>query len=238
LLATCVDSRSGAPDPMPSEATRQNQTTRMKNSLSETTKMTVKNFFDPVVIKPGDVIGFSGVGMTGDIINIGTWGIPRWNLCHVGIIGEAQDDKLLLFESTTLDDLPCEISGEKFNGTQAHSLATVCKGYGGKVWHYPLYRPLYDFERKRLTEFLMGTIHVPYDKMKALRATDLLGVSLLESCLRETDLHQIFCSDWVAAAHAYIGLWPTTNSGAWNPNKLVRYLRSKGILCKPRRLNP
>ena len=197
---------------------------------------TAQKFFDQDTVKPGDIIGFSGVGATGDIINIGTWGIPRWNICHVGIVGEAQDGRQLLFESTTLDDLPCEISGEKFNGTQAHNLDTVCKGYRGKVWHYPLYRPLYDFERKRLTEFLMGTIHIPYDKMKAIRAGN--GLWLLESVLRETDLHHIFCSDWVAAAHTCIGLWPTTNSGSWNPNRLVRYLRAKGLLYRPRRMNP
>ena len=225
---------------MQNKVARQSQTTHTKNSLSEITKMnpSVKNFFDPAVIKPGDVIGFSGSGLTGDVINIGTWGIPRWNICHVGIVGEAQDGRQLLFESTTLDDLPCEISGAKFDGTQAHNLDTVCKGYRGKVWHYALCRPLYDFERKRLTEFLMGTIHIPYSKMAALRSADFLGLTLFESMLGETQLHHIFCSDWVAAAHNYIGLWPTTNAGSWNPNRLVRFLRAKGLLCRPRRLNP
>ena len=80
-----------------------------------------QRFFDPAVIKPGDLIGFSGEGFTGDIINIGTYGIPRWGICHVGIMGEAKDGRLLLFESTTLDDLPCEITGVRFNGTQSAS---------------------------------------------------------------------------------------------------------------------
>ncbi len=195
-----------------------------------------QNFIDPAAIKAGDIIGFSGEGRVGDIINIGTYGIPRWSICHVGIMGEATDGRQLLFESTTLDDFPCEIRGVKFDGTQAHQFDTVLESYRGKVWHYPLYRPLYPFERQRLTEFLMGTIGVPYSKMDALRSADFMGLSLFESLLCEADLHHIFCSEWVAATHAYLGIWPTNNAGRWNPNHLVRYLRSRGILFKPRRL--
>ena len=76
----------------------------------------------------------------------------------------------------------------------------------------------------------MGTIDVPYSKMDALRSAGFMGLSLFESLLCEADLHQIFCSEWVAAAHAYVGIWPTNNSGRWNPNHLMRYLRSRGIL--------
>ena len=155
-------------------------------------------YFDPNALKPGDIIGFSGEGLIGDLINIGTWGIPRWNICHVGIVGEALDGRQLLFESTTLDDLPCEITGVKFDGTQAHDLDTVVKRYRGRVWRYPLYRTLYEFERRRLTDFLMGTIHVPYSKMEALHAADFMGLSLFESMLGETHLHHLFCSGWVA----------------------------------------
>ncbi len=200
------------------------------------THQAAQKFFDLEVIKPGDVIGFSGAGLTGDLINIGTFGIPRWDICHVGIMGEAQDGRLLLFESTTLDDLPCEIYGAQFDGTQAHQLDTALSSYREKIWHYPLYRPLYDSERQRLTNFLMGTIHVPYSKMAAFRSADFLGMSLFESLLGETNLHHIFCSEWVAAAHSYLGLWPTTNAGRWNPNHLIRFLRAHGVLCKARRL--
>lgn len=193
-------------------------------------------FFNPSAIKAGDIIGFSGEGTTGDIINLGTYGIPRWNICHVGIMGEVKDDRMLLFESTTLDELPCEIAGVRFDGTQAHKLDTVLQRYRGKVWHYPLYRPLYAFERQRLTDFLMGTIGVPYGKMDAIRSADFMGLSMFESLLRESDLRFIFCSEWVAASHAYVGIWPTTNAGRWNPNRLVRYLRSRGVIYKARRL--
>ena len=88
-------------------------------------------------------------------------------------MAHAADGRLLLFESTTLENMPCEISGACFNGTQAHSLEKILKAYEGKVWHYPVYRKLYDHEEKRLTDFLMATIHTPYDAMGAFRAAAL-----------------------------------------------------------------
>ena len=75
----------------------------------------------PTEVQPGDIIGFSGECLTSDLINIATYGIPRWGISHVGIMGEATDGRFLLWESTTLDGLPCEITGKPFFGTQAHS---------------------------------------------------------------------------------------------------------------------
>ena len=189
----------------------------------------------PAEIKAGDVIGFSGCTWIGTIINIGTYGIPFYGISHVGIMAHAADGRLLLFESTTLEKMPCEIAGTCFDGTQAHDLNKVVPVYNGKVWHYPLYRPLYDYEDGRLTEFLMATIHTPYDAMGAFRSAGV-GFSWLESCLREQDLHHIFCSEWVAAAYAEIGIMPTANAARWNPNHLCRTLRRRELVLAPRRL--
>lgn len=186
-------------------------------------------------VKAGDLIAFSGNSWISDLVNLATYGLPRWGVSHVGIMGEAADDRLLLFESTTLDGLPCEITGVPFNGTQAHTLDKVVKSYRGKVWHYPLYRDLYDSERKRLTDFLMKTIHIPYDQMGAMRSAGV-GLSWIESLFREQDLHLIFCSEWVMAAYAELGIHPTSNASRWNPNRVTRHLRRREILLKPRRL--
>jgi hypothetical protein len=189
----------------------------------------------PEEFKAGDVIGFSGNGWISGLINIGTYGLPWWGLSHVGILAHASDGRLLLFESTTLEGMPCEIMGACFNGTQAHDLDKILKVYPGKVWHYPLYRRLFEHEDKRLTDFLMATIHTPYDEMGAFRSAGI-GLSWVESCLREQDLHMMFCSEWVAAAHATIGIMPTDNAGRWNPNHLCRTLRGKELVFKPRRM--
>jgi hypothetical protein len=190
---------------------------------------------NPDDLKAGDVIGFSGESWISFLINIGTYGIPFWGISHVGIMAHAADGRLLLFESTTLEDMPCEIGGACFNGTQAHSLEKIIERYKGKVWHYPLCRPLYENEDKRLTEFLMGTLHTPYDAMGAFRSAGV-GFSWLESCLREQDLHMIFCSAWCAAALTNIGIFQTDDAARWNPNHFVRTLRRKELVFKPRRL--
>lgn len=197
--------------------------------------MTKRNLLDMSVIKSGDVIGFSGRSWISAAINIGTYGIPLCGVSHVGIMAEAADGRLLLFESTTLENSPCEISHENFAGTQAHLLDDVLRIYKGKVWHYPLYRSLYQNESERLTSFLMDTIHIPYDAMGAFRSAGV-GLSWIESLFRSQDLHVIFCSEWVASALSTIGIFPTSNASRWNPNRLIRHLRWNNVICKPRRV--
>jgi hypothetical protein len=188
-----------------------------------------------VGVKAGDIVGFSGNSWISALINIGTYGVPFWGISHVGVMGHAADGRLLLFESTTLENTPCEISHENFTGTQAHLLDDIVRVYDGKAWLYRLYRPLYEYEDKRLTAFLMEHIHVPYDAMAAFRAAGV-GLSWFESLLHEEDLAKMFCSEMVAAAYADVGIMPTANAARWSPNLLVRHLRSHEILLRPRRL--
>jgi hypothetical protein len=186
------------------------------------------------IVRPGDIIGFSGASLISDLINVATYGIPRWGISHVGIMGEV-DDRLLLFESTTLDDLPCVLTGQNFAGSKAHNLSDVLAAYSGKAWHYPLCRELYDNERTRLSEFLLETIHTPYDDMGAFRSAGV-GLSWIESLFRDENLDSIFCSEWCCAAHTAIGMFRTDNVSRWNPNRFIRVERRQGILRRPRRL--
>lgn len=198
--------------------------------------MANQRYLDLNVVKPGDIVGFCGHSWLSAGINIATYGVPLFGLSHIGIMAHALDKRLLIFESTSLnDDEPCEITGKSILGTQAHRLERILELYSGRAWHYPLYRPLYAWEDERLTEFLVGTIGTPYDMMGAFRAGGV-GLSWVESLFREQNLTTIFCSEWVAAAYAYVGLHPTDNVSRWSPNKLTRHLRWDGIICKPRRL--
>jgi len=194
-----------------------------------------QNPFTPDELKAGDLIGFSGHCWSSALVNIATYGIPFWGLSHCGIMARADDGRLLLFESTEFKNLPCEITGQVFLGTQAHTLENVLRIYPGKAWRYPLYRSLYSTEDTRLTEFLMGTVSTPYDYMGAFRSGGV-GLSWIESLFREQCLTSLFCSEWVAAAYAYVGLWATDNVSRWSPNRLVRRLRRAEILRKPQRL--
>lgn len=185
--------------------------------------------------EPGDIIGFSGANYISDFINVVTYGIPRWSLSHIGIVGDYKDG-LVLFESTTLDPDPCLIQGKQVDGAQAHCLDSRIARYDGRVWHYPLYRSLYPAERQRLTEFLTSTVGMPYDKVGAFRAGGI-GFSWLESKLHPvTSLNALFCSEWCAAAHTEVGLFRTDNIGGWSPNYFVRAERRQRILLPPVRM--
>jgi hypothetical protein len=190
--------------------------------------------FDPAQVQPGDIIGFSGEGWVSIFINCVTYGIPLWSISHVGIVGE-HDGKLLVFESTTTNDVPCEVTGKCIAGSQAHNLQHHIDHYKGRLWHYPLSRSLYHHELKRLKTFLHKTVGLSYDNIGAFRAGGV-GFSWLESQLLEADLHSLFCSEWCAAAHAEIGVFATDNVARWSPNLLTRTERRMGILKKPRRI--
>lgn len=184
--------------------------------------------------RPGDLIGFSGKAWTSAFIQCVTYGIPFWSLSHVAIVGP-HEDQTLLFESDENPILKCSIRGTISKGVQAHSITEKVASYPGKVWHYPLSRQLYDFESKRLNEFLHSHIGNSYDQIGAIRAGGL-GFSWVESCLHEENLSSLFCSEYCAAAHREIGLFPTDNVGRWSPNRLVRKERRMGLLLRPRRL--
>ena len=186
-------------------------------------------FFD------GTILGFSGREFISDVINVGTGGIPRWGISHVGIVARGPQGNQLLFESTTLDPLPCEIQHKLFNGCQAHKLDDVIANYDGRIWAYPLTRPLYEFEESRLSEYLISTVGTPYDAMGAFRSAGV-GFSWFESLLRLEDLHHIFCSAWVAKALSMIGVLPTDDADRWSPNHLLRRLRFHELVLHPIRL--
>jgi hypothetical protein len=184
--------------------------------------------------KPGDIIGFSGRSWHSIFINLCSYGIPFWGISHVGIVGEHKGE-LLLFESTTLSNLPCVIHGEPFKGTQAVRIDERIDSYDGRVWHYPLYRRLYPVEAERLNQFLVDHIGISYDHIGAIRSGGQAW-SWFEAWLHEEDLDHIFCSELCAAAHREIGMIRTDNVSRWNPNRFIRLERRESILVKPWRL--
>ena len=180
--------------------------------------------------RPGDILAFSGGSWLSDFINVATLGIPRYSTSHVGILGEWQHE-VLLFESTMQNTAPCRIQGKEIRGSQAQRLGPRLSRYKGRVWHYPLYRPLYDHENRRLSKFLEAGLGKSYDEIGAFRSGGL-AFSWFESKLRPPNMEALFCSEWVAAALSEIGIMPSK----WSPNRLIRHCRKIGILQKPRRL--
>lgn len=188
----------------------------------------------PCELQPGDLIGFSGTAIASHWINLVTYGIPYWGLSHIGIVGE-NDGQLLIYESCYGDPSPCVIRGERFSGTQAHTLADRLETYDGKIWLYRLTSALYDHERVRLARFLSDSLGVPYDMLGAFRAGGV-GLSTVESLLRPADLTSLFCSEWCCAALTHIGRFRTDHVSRWSPNRLIRSARRQGIVSWPIRL--
>ena len=194
-------------------------------------------------MKPGDIIGFSGAGWISGGINFVTYGLPFRSISHVGMIGEDfkngagnSEKNLLLFESTEFPNgEPCAVTGEPIRGTQAHDCRWVANQYKGHAWHYKLTRDLYPHERVRLSRYLIETCGTQYDALGAMRAGGML-FAWAEALFRTQNANKLFCSEWVAAAYQDIGVLQTSSFSGWSPNYLVRYLRRKGWLHKPERL--
>ncbi len=184
--------------------------------------------------RPGDVVGFSGEGGISFAVNILSYGIPWYSISHVGILGE-HEGELLLFESTTLSNLPCVIQGKSVEGVQAVRLKDRVREYDGKVFWYPLVNPLFASDRQHLHQFLIDQIGKPYDLIGALRAGGKIW-AWMESHLREADLNFLFCSELVASSLNKVNRLETHNVSSWSPNRLIRQGLKKNILQRPRRL--
>jgi len=186
-------------------------------------------------MKPGDVIGFSGRSWHSAAINLATGGVPLRGISHVGIVIDSGQGWPCLLESTASADF-CVLSHQRRPGVKAYSPTRRIESYAGRVWHYPLYRALYEHENKRLTEGAYATLGREYDYRGALCAGGIGLVARCVSMLRLADLASLFCSECVIARLADIGLIACDNPGRYSPNLVCRSLRAAGILCKPRRL--
>lgn len=168
---------------------------------------------------PGSLLAFSGQGIVSRFIDFITYSA---GVSHVGVIARHRG-RLKLFESTYED------------GVQAVKIGQRVERYIGKVWLYPLSRPLYEHEDERLSDFLTGLIGTKYDLPGALKAAGYLTAKFKASATKP-NLSTAFCSELVAAAHSHIGMFPTCNPSRWSPNTLIRAERRAGILQTPERL--
>lgn len=182
----------------------------------------------------GDLIGFSGKGLVADVINLGTYAVPRWGLSHIGVVCSYQGEQYI-FESTTLNgDKPCAITGEPIAGVQAHPIEDIL-ARPGKVWHYPLRSKLYFDQSQRLREDLISLLGREYDMKGALRSGGCF-LRILETIFRKENLSTLFCSELVAHVLTKVGIIHVSNVSGQSPNSLVRRLKRNGITRDPIRL--
>lgn len=165
------------------------------------------------------------------------WGLARgwvW-ASHVGIVCVFRREVyprrgMLLVESTTLCDEPCQITGKKINGVQAHRPETRIAGYAGRVWllRPSAKHPLSHGDMWRLADAAKRWIGTPYDTAGAIRsATDLPA---------DGDDTAIFCDALVYELLAEIQKVPPADSKQYTPASLVRLLVKSGQYARPVRI--
>jgi hypothetical protein len=207
---------------------------------------------DTPSLRPGDLLGCCGRGLVSAAINLATWGLPGFGLSHVMIVGPSLDkaemagwdycdctacllERLqhppLIWESTTLCDLPCAIHHRACDGVQAHGIAGRLQSYRGRIWHYPLTSPLGPLQLRHLQCFLFQHKDDPYDAIGAFRARDTL-FGILERRLFRENLHSLYCSEFAAAAWRAAGVWHAPDVRL-NPNRLARLAVAAGIVDYP-----
>lgn len=172
-------------------------------------------------IKEGDCLGFSSWDWTGFIINVGTFGIPFFDLSHIGIVSNL-DGKEVLFESTTLYDEPCLVQKKSVSGVQVHNIQERINSYKGRVYHLPL---LEDIDTVKLQKYLMDQVGKTYDMIGAFRSASLV----IEKFLNPEELNNIFCSELCAAAYQDQEIFRTRYVSCWSPNSLSRELWKRNL---------
>lgn len=175
------------------------------------------------LMKPGDVIAFSGKGDASDIIKWAT----RSSVSHVGVI---------LQSKMVIDNEPQEgffnqiiesISLNGFSGVSISRLSDRFVNCEGEIWWLPLgkdIRAKMNFET--FYNFLLHQEHKLYDLPQALRAgldrCDKLPFLNHLTCNTE-DFTKFFCSELVAAALEECGCLSHLNASEVTPIDLCMF---------------
>jgi hypothetical protein len=177
---------------------------------------------------PGDLVLFAGNSWESRAIALTTSSpaqviLGQW-FSHVAICADYRD-RVLLFESTTLCDLACEIQRRKVHGPQAHDPRLRIHSFAGRVWRMRLSRDkrLCDDERRALTEFLIGKLGEGYDyEGAAICGTRLLR---LARWIRP-NLDRLFCSRYCMSALKAIDIVDhDLNPAVYSPARMARDLQ-------------
>lgn len=162
--------------------------------------------------RTGDVMLFSGTGFISRMIQFRS-GSP-WS--HVGLVVKSEElDLALLWESTTLSNIPDMESGQKRQGVQLVPLSERVAAYDGKVAVRHIIEPFNNAELAALTAFRSKMKGRPYEQdtiQLARAAIDWAGTE------NTPDLSSVFCTELVAATFMEAGrLGRETPSNEFDP---------------------
>lgn len=208
----------------------------------------------PMAFAPGDIIAFDGASAISNVIKLATY--SRWS--HVGIIANItraqllagrpvgsiapkildawpKEGRLLLIESTTLCDSPCEITGLPIRGVQAHEPESRVKAYEGSVYRLPISRDweFSESEANQVAMYLLSKIGTPYDGVQAAMAG---GVWLKRWFWNPEDWNRAFCSKLVCGLFKRLQRFPMQNCNLVSPAQVVNITQDDGTHQGPPQL--
>jgi hypothetical protein len=160
-------------------------------------------------LKTGDLVLFSGASFFSRVIR---WAIGgKWS--HVGVIvlSPQLPGRVLLWESTTLADLPDAETGRAQAGVQLVFLSERLATYAGEFKLRQLDKPVTLEMEEAFAKRRAALRGRPYeqDKLELLEA----AVDSWFRALKEARLNSVFCSELVAEAYQAMGLLPAPPDG-------------------------
>ncbi|BDQ36898.1 hypothetical protein SYK_12580 [Pseudodesulfovibrio nedwellii] len=175
------------------------------------------------LMKPGDVVAFSGKGHFSEIIKWATWA----PVSHVGVILQTKvmadsTDRYFnqIIESTSLNG---------FNGVNVSRLSDRVNSYKGDIWWLPLESEMSVEAGEKFYDFLFDQAQkrICYDMPQAVKsavdALDQLPFGLHGPGYNREDFSKFFCSELVAAGLEKAGVVGTVNASEVTPIDLCRW---------------
>jgi hypothetical protein len=159
-----------------------------------------------------DLLLFSGEGIISSVIKTAT--NSEWS--HVAVVLNLEEfDQVLIYESTTLTNVPDLVTGRRVKGVQLVQLSSRLEDYKGDV----VIRFLHGERTRRqgeLAAHFMREFHGrPYEtnQLEMIRAALDTGMSQRN----QPDASSVFCSEMVALLYRRIGVL----GGNWPANEFV-----------------
>ena len=170
------------------------------------------------MMRPGDVIAFSGKGNASSIIKAFT----RGPVSHVGVILQTHvrgDGRMFnqIIESTSLNG---------FKGVTVSRLRSRLESYKGDCWWLPLSNEVRErLDERAFFDWLWAQEGKPYDKKQAINSAidGLLGIGY-----NREDFNKLFCSELVAGGLEAGGVIDV-NCSEVHPMELVRWKLYRGL---------
>ena len=168
-------------------------------------------------LKTGDLVFFSGKGFVSNMIKL----VTRSKWSHVGIVlNHIEFDHVMLWESTTLSNIPDSETHQKTKGVQLVTLSNRLEVYDGDVMIKRLNRPVQD-ANLILARLRKEFKNVDYEQSELELVKSALDLTNLDK--NEEDFSSIFCSELVAKAYKELGLFPgDIVSNEWTPADFAR----------------